>query len=165
MKSDIKIDTTKLNNRLNRYIKNMQGHQIINVVNAMGQEAIRINIKRTLEKQVDVNGSKFERLKPKTIEARKKGQKKYSNKILVDTGRMIQSIDFIHKAKRTSAGTFATIGVGGLEIRGRVNPKEYASYHQEGTAHIPKREFLGINKSEQMQLLKIAEQLIKRILK
>ena len=164
MKADIKIDTTKLNNRLNRYIKNMQGHQIINVVNAMGQEAIRINIKRTLEKQVDVNGIKFHRLKDKTIEARKRGQKKYSNKILVDTGRMIQSIDFINKAKRTPSGTFATIGVGGLEIRGRVNPKEYANRHQSGIG-VPKREFLGINKSEQFRLLKIAEQLIKRILK
>ena len=139
-------------------------HQLVNNVAGM----IIVDIKQSVAKGVDLNGSKFKALKPSTIRAKRKKGSSTPQKPLMDTHRMVgrggaggsqTGMDFTGGTGIYLKG--ATRGNNKANIRISADREDIARIHNEGEGDMPKREWFGVSKRAIKKLRTVVDQWIK----
>lgn len=96
--------------------------------------------KLRFNKGIDPDGNKWKPRSKRYIEALRK-KRRLNNKVLVISGQLQKSISYAYNSKEVNIGT---------DI-------EYGEFHQEGSGHMPKREFLGISSQDEQKIENIVE--------
>jgi len=96
--------------------------------------------KLRFNKGTDPDGNEWKPRSEKYKEYLRK-KRRLNNKVLVLTGQLQKSISYAYDSKEVNIGTDIDYGV----------------FHQEGSGHMPKREFLGISSDDEQKIEKIVE--------
>ena len=143
-------------------------HQLVNNVAGM----IIVDIKQSVAKGVDLNGSKFKALKPSTIRAKRKKGSSTPQKPLMDTHRMVgrggvggsqTGMDFTGGTGIYLKG--ATRGNNKANIRISADREDIARIHNEGEGDMPKREWFGISKRAENSADKMVKEFMRVLYK
>ena len=144
--ANITFDDTNFQRALRRYIK--RAKNLTPIMKGIGIQASK-EIESNFPKQRDSKSQSWKPLKKATLAARKKAKKgnKFGPKILMDTG-LLRTINFRVKQKSVLVGTSAN----------------YGEPHQFGAPkkHIPKREWLFIDKDGKSKLVKVLKVFFKK---
>lgn len=124
----IRADFAPLANRLGNLAATLDG-DLSEVMGGIGGILESSTRRRFAETKTDPDGRPWEDLSDRTKAAKTNRSGRVRGSILVDTGLLLRSIT--HEAARDSV----IVGSGML----------YARYHQEGTAKMPARPFLGLS--------------------
>lgn len=101
-------------------------------------------VQRGVDKQVDIRGKRYEKLKDATVKSKVRRGSPTPNTRLMDTGSMVNLVD---------KKVFESDDMVVISPSGEKN-KEIAVYHNEGTKHIPKTEWLGISEETDKEINK-----------
>lgn len=110
-----------------------------------GQLAVRA-VQRNFAAQRDPQGKPWARLSAATIE-RRRNKKKSSIRILIDTGRLRNSINYQSDSKEARVGTNVL----------------YAPFHNFGTRRMPQREFMGVTSEDETGIVNALNAYVKRV--
>jgi len=151
MSENFKNGAQRLSKRLDTLQKNLAPGPVLG-------EVTRLLLDRTLRRfdaQVDPDNLPWRPLSPATLA--RKNRLGFSNKILVERGKLRASIAIIRGEAQgllyTNTGAQARIGIKDPDVA------IYARYHQEGTKNTPQRRFLGIGRLD----VKAVDSLVRRI--
>jgi hypothetical protein len=122
-------------------------------LNLAGQIIKKDHFQR-LEKGLDASGNHMTPLKKKTIKA------KGSDKILVRTGKMRNLV--IDKATPTKQEVRIHPGEKQRYPKSKVTMSDVGGFHQEGAGNLPKREWFGVSKKAEKDIMKMVELRIER---
>jgi len=125
-------------------------------LNTAGQ-IIRKDHFQRLEKGQGVSGSAMKSLSPKTVKA------KGHSKILVDSGKMRNLV--IDKATKAKQITEIHPGRSQTYPNSNVTMSDVGAFHQEGAGSLPKREWFGISKGAESDIMRMMEMKIDREIK
>ena len=123
----------------------------------IGQRLVK-RMKERTRKGIDADLKAFRPLAASTIERRKRSGNE-SVKPLLDTQALVESIQVINgnvaSGARVNTGFSFRIGAPAKNKYG----EEYGKYHQLGTATIPQRKFLGVNRLDSRSISRMLKRL------
>jgi hypothetical protein len=132
--------TVRISDRLERILHIAENNAVMeDALNEVASEYRTMMMKRY--KAYSRGGGDWKPLSPATIARRRKGKGKGSDKILIDTGGLIQAVGVMTHvgAENKIDGTHITIGFSDRAHEGGDTYNQIASWHQNG---VPQRKIL-----------------------